>query len=109
MTANREPSGVLAYDHLPFTDSERTAFYHLVFDSSTLVTPDRTVDVADDPDDDTFLEAAVAGAADVIVSGDDHLLRLEQYEGIDIVDPNTVLEKWAPRENTADGEANQGA
>jgi uncharacterized protein len=32
--------------------------------------------VVADPDDDRILECAVDGAADIIVSGDDHLLRL---------------------------------
>ncbi len=43
--------------------------------------------VAADPDDDRVLEAAVAGRADCIVSGDRHLLELEEYEGIQILSP----------------------
>jgi putative PIN family toxin of toxin-antitoxin system len=34
--------------------------------------------VASDPDDDRILECAVDGHADIIVTGDDHLLRLNQ-------------------------------
>lgn len=85
---------VLAYDHLPFTDAERIAFYHLVFDSSTLVTPVNDVSVSNDPDDDKFLEAASTGDADVVVSGDSDLLDIGRYEGIDIVDPATFLEEY---------------
>ena len=40
--------------------------------------------VVEDPDDDRVLEAAAAGAADVIVSGDRHLLRLRSWQGITI-------------------------
>lgn len=40
-----------------------------------------------DPDDDIFLEAAVAGDAHYIVSGDRHLLDLGSHEGIPIVTP----------------------
>jgi putative PIN family toxin of toxin-antitoxin system len=97
---------VLAYDHLPFTDAERIAFYHLVFHASTVVTPDVDLSVSDDSDDDKFLEAAITGDADVIVSGDDHLLRLECYEDIEIVDPTTFLEEWSPDGN---GAADHGA
>ena len=43
--------------------------------------------VADDPDDDKFLECAAAGSADVIVSGDPHLLALKTYRGIRILSP----------------------
>ena len=41
--------------------------------------------VRDDPDDDRILECAVAGKADLIVSGDKHLRRLKLFEGIPIV------------------------
>jgi uncharacterized protein len=38
-----------------------------------------------DPDDDKFLELAVSGRADVIVSGDGDLLALDTFRGIPIV------------------------
>jgi putative PIN family toxin of toxin-antitoxin system len=44
-----------------------------------------------DPKDDKFIEAAVAGEADVIVSGDRHLLELGTYEGIRILTPAAFL------------------
>ena len=45
-----------------------------------------------DLDDDKFLEAAVAGNVDYIVSGDQHLLDFGLFRGIDIVDPRTFYE-----------------
>ncbi|WP_340098262.1 putative toxin-antitoxin system toxin component, PIN family [Salinibaculum salinum] len=48
--------------------------------------------VEDDPDDDKFLEAAVAGDVDYLVSGDGHLLSLESFRGIEIVEPRTFYE-----------------
>lgn len=41
--------------------------------------------VEDDPDDDKFIECALVGSAEVIVSGDHHLLDIEAYEGIRIL------------------------
>ncbi len=41
--------------------------------------------IADDPDDNRVLEAAIAGHADIIISGDRHLLALAQYQGIPIL------------------------
>ena len=38
-----------------------------------------------DPDDDNVLACALAAQADLIVSGDRHLLRLAQYEGTRIL------------------------
>jgi putative PIN family toxin of toxin-antitoxin system len=49
--------------------------------------------VEDDPDDDKFLEAAVAGDVDDVVSGDRHLLDLGSFRGIEHVDPRTFYER----------------
>ena len=58
------------------------------------VEPDEAITaVRSDPDDDTFLEAAVAGAVDYLVSGDTHLLDIESFRGIDIVEPRTFYER----------------
>ena len=55
-------------------------------EGALVVAPDlRLTVVASDPDDDRVLEAAVAGNADYIVSGDRDLLSLESYDGIAIV------------------------
>lgn len=43
--------------------------------------------IGDDPDDDRVLDCAVAGKADLIVSGDRHLRRLKSFQGIGIVTP----------------------
>lgn len=43
--------------------------------------------VPEDSKDDKFIECAVAGGADVIVSGDKHLLALGAYERVRTVTP----------------------
>ena len=55
------------------------------------VTPAERVTACRDPKDDKFLEIAVAGEADVIVSGDQDLLVLHPFAGIPIVPPNAFL------------------
>jgi len=45
-----------------------------------------------DPKDDKFLEVAVAGSADVIVSGDQDLLVLHPFAGIPILPPAAFLQ-----------------
>jgi len=47
--------------------------------------------VADDPDDDKFLAAALEGRAPFVVSGDHHLLALGTYEEVRIVTPRDFL------------------
>ena len=46
-----------------------------------------------DPDDDIVLACAVAAKAEIIASGDSHLLDLKEYEGIRILTVNQVLEE----------------
>jgi predicted nucleic acid-binding protein len=47
-----------------------------------------TVDIIhDDPADNRILECGIAGHADVIVSGDRHLLKLKSCKGIPVVRP----------------------
>jgi putative PIN family toxin of toxin-antitoxin system len=49
--------------------------------------------IIDDPDDDAVLACAVAAKADLIVSGDPHLLKLEHYRGVPIVTPVEAVER----------------
>jgi putative PIN family toxin of toxin-antitoxin system len=50
------------------------------------------VGVARDPDDDQVLAAAIEGCADYLVTGDQDLLTLGEYEGIRIVTPRYLLD-----------------
>lgn len=53
---------------------------------ANMVRPTTTVRVVeDDPSDDRVLEAAAMGEAEVIVSGDGHLTRIGEWEGIRIL------------------------
>jgi putative PIN family toxin of toxin-antitoxin system len=52
----------------------------------------RVKGVSRDPDDDAVLSAAMEGRANVIVTGDEDLLALEEYEGIAILTPRAFLE-----------------
>ena len=47
--------------------------------------------IDDDPDDNHILAAALAGHADLLVSGDRHLLSLKEYKDIPIVRPLDFL------------------
>ena len=49
--------------------------------------------VAEDPDDDKFLAAALASGAPFLVSGDKHLLRLRAYTKVQIVTAREFLEQ----------------
>ena len=66
---------------------------------SDIVEPQRKIRVVrDDPDDDKFLEVAVESKADYIISKDNHLLRLKEFEGIKIVSPEDFLDIYSRTE-----------
>jgi putative PIN family toxin of toxin-antitoxin system len=48
-----------------------------------------------DPDDDAVIACAVAAQADVIVSGDKHLLSLRQYQNTSIVTAAELVQRLA--------------
>lgn len=50
-----------------------------------------------DPTDNRVLECAVSAHADVIVSGDCHLLALNSFRGILILSPQAFLAQWRRR------------
>jgi putative PIN family toxin of toxin-antitoxin system len=58
-----------------------------IFTAAEPVTIIEAVTGCRDPDDDKFLELAVNGRADVIVSGDHDLLVLNTFRGIPIIPP----------------------
>jgi len=60
----------------------------LILKNSVVVEPKETVVIVkDDPQDNMFVEAAIAGKADYIVSQDNHLLKLKEVRGIRIITP----------------------
>jgi putative PIN family toxin of toxin-antitoxin system len=59
------------------------------------VIPGTTVHASKDSDDDRVLECAFEFKADFIVTGDKHLLQIEDFRGIKIVTPADFMEKYA--------------
>ena len=52
------------------------------------------ISVCEDPDDNKFLECAVASSCRIIISGDKHLLELTGYEKINVLNARTFVEKY---------------
>lgn len=62
---------------------------------AVVVEPDEQISViVRGPDDNRVLEAATAGRADMIISGDKDLLESASWRGTPIHDPATFLSKW---------------
>ncbi len=48
----------------------------------------------DDPDDDKFIECAIASNTKIIVSGDKHLLKVSGYQGITVFKPRNFVDSY---------------
>lgn len=65
----------------------------LIESNSLVVEPKEKIRaVKDDPKDDMFIEAAVAGKVEFIVSKDKHLLKLKEFRKIKIISPTEFKE-----------------
>jgi putative PIN family toxin of toxin-antitoxin system len=58
-----------------------------LFKAEILSTP-----VCEDPDDDKFISCAITSRTKVIVSGDKHLLKVANFQGIRVMTPRRFLE-----------------
>jgi predicted nucleic acid-binding protein len=65
--------------------------------AAELVTLTERIVACRDPTDDKFLELAVNGHADLIVSRDGDLLALNPFREIQVVTPAAFVQVWAIR------------
>lgn len=96
-----EVQRVLAYPKLRekyhLTPEDIDALLDLLQHDTLLVPGQIVIDsvIPDDPTDEIFLSCAIEAEADLIVSGDRHLLALGSYAGIPIVTVRTLLDQLA--------------
>ncbi|MCA1766027.1 MAG: putative toxin-antitoxin system toxin component, PIN family [Desulfobulbaceae bacterium] len=57
-------------------------------------TKDITVTICEDPDDNKFIECAIASQSKLIVSGDKHLLTLSGYKDIEVLKPRQFVDNY---------------
>ena len=85
---------VLSRPKFKIRQDELDDFISLLIIKSEFVTPTETIKLIQaDPSDNKFLEAALKGKADSIVSGDNHLLALKTFSGISILTAHQFIEK----------------
>jgi uncharacterized protein len=85
-----ELEGVLSRK-LDWEQSRLTSTISRIKSISEMVIPRLPIAACSDPDDDRILEAAVEGRAEVIVSGDKHLLSMKSFRGIEICTAHDFL------------------
>jgi putative PIN family toxin of toxin-antitoxin system len=55
-------------------------------------TKDISVSICEDPDDNKFIECAIAGNCKLIVSGDKHLLNISDFQEIEVLKPREFID-----------------
>ena len=78
-----------------FADIEFGPILQLLTINAELVQPRKlTAQVCEDPDDDKFLECATSGNCNLIVSGDNHLLKASGHKGIEVIRPRNFVDNY---------------
>jgi putative PIN family toxin of toxin-antitoxin system len=75
------------------TLNERLQFFHRLHLSALHIEGVPAIAACRDPKDDKFLALALAGHASMILSGDQDLLVLHPFRGIDILAPRQYLDR----------------
>lgn len=75
-----------------YSDDDAYYWYNHIGSLCDLVSPKSLLNaVPNNSDDNKFIECAVEGEAEYIVSRDRHLLRIGEYEGIKIIDDEEFI------------------
>jgi len=78
-----------------FRDIDLKPFLDLLtVEAEIVLAPSLPPVIRDDPSDDKFLEAAVAGNASYIISGDKHLLKISEFQGIQVLKPRDFVQRY---------------
>ena len=79
------------------SEEDRARLLQSLLREARLVEIEETIRACRDPKDDKYLEAAVGGRAECIISGDDDLLVLHPFRGIPILRPRAFLDRLQGR------------
>src|SRR3989338_6628 len=73
---------------VPLEPEDISWWESLILEKSMIVVPKEKIDIVTDPDDHKFVEAALEGKAQYIISQDKHLLVLREYRGGQVLPPD---------------------
>lgn len=77
-----------------FTDEDRLAMLKIISMKCEQIESSSEIEICRDPKDNMFLNLALDGKADVILTRDPDLLVLHPFEGIPILSPADFLKKF---------------
>ena len=82
-------------DKFSNTEIEVTQMLEIITKAAVISIPAETIEIIEnDPSDNRVLECASSGKAEVIVSGDKHLLKLKKFRDTFILSPREFLKYW---------------
>jgi putative PIN family toxin of toxin-antitoxin system len=85
-------AGILAAE---FSGIEINPILNLIITKSDIFQPLKLQNqVCEDPDDDKFLACALSSGSRIIISGDKHLLKLSEFQGITILTPRAFVARY---------------
>ncbi len=83
----QEFAEVLIRDFQYKNEEIETLINSLMSSIKSIETTDNINFIKEDPDDDKILECAVSSSSEYIITYDNHLLKLKEYNGIKIIKP----------------------
>ena len=91
-----EVKRVLGYPHITKIHKKNAQdieeYIETLRESSNVVSPQKRLQVSSDESDNRYIECALEGKADILVTGDKkHLLPIKRYQGIQILSPASFL------------------
>jgi len=99
----KELERVLQYKKLKFLKEEQVEFLSLITELAVVVEPKETLSIViTDLPDNRIVECACEGSAEFIISGDEHLLQLSEFRGIQIMRAPDFLRKAHERSKGKD-------
>lgn len=89
-----EIKGVLGGQKFQYPAKIVRALVNEIEDLTEFVEPDKKIEaIPEDPEDNRVLECAVESGANIIVSGDSHLLTLQSFGQVKIMNPDDFLRR----------------
>ena len=97
VATTRELASILRkkkFDRYFRNEYERDIFINLYINKAQLIEVTRNVSVSRDPSDNMWLELALSGKAECVITGDPDLLILSPFEKITIITPKYFLDRY---------------
>jgi len=87
--------GIAKSEKFDFSDEEIDDFSEALINIGKIVFPEENISrIKEDPQDNRILECALAGNSKFIISGNSHLLKLKEFEGIKIMNASKFLKEY---------------